>query len=313
MPVIEGIGDEVVQCFSVVLLVLAVVILWSTKRRENQNVILTLEHTVRNRIDEAITAATSLPEIITNQDASNGMENVFMNHDWLENESESAFARDGVITCSNIEGSELLPVERSLTIDPQPGPSSKEQIPRKKKDQFLIVQSRTPSMREITRNMPELAVRNVDQIRIGLKYLNDDLKFVESNRGDQLQEFKRRHFGTELTAGKRVRLIFNGRILDRDHQTLQEYGLYENCVVHCLVDNSCTLITPNTASSYHQSLDWSLSSILYSLLFLLLTLFWFCRFQYSHLFTLFATVSLIDLTALFVVYMFLLYLASRNY
>ncbi|XP_046680431.1 transmembrane and ubiquitin-like domain-containing protein 1 [Homalodisca vitripennis] len=270
MPVIEGIGDEVIQCFSVVLLVLAVVILWSTKRRENQNLILTLEHTVRNRIDEAITAATSLPEIITNQDASNGMENVFMNHDWLENESESAFARDGVITCSNIEGSELLPVERSLTTDTQPGPSSKEQIPRKKKDQFLIVQSRTPSMPEITRNMPELA------------------------------------------RGKRVRLIFNGRILDRDHETLQEYGLYENCVVHCLVDNNCTLITPNTASSYHQSLDLSLSSILYSLLFLLLTLLWFCRFQYSHLFTLFATVSLIDLTALFAVYMFLLYLPSRN-
>uniref|UniRef100_A0A1B6GQH6 Ubiquitin-like domain-containing protein n=1 Tax=Cuerna arida TaxID=1464854 RepID=A0A1B6GQH6_9HEMI len=316
MPVIEGIGDEVVQFFSVSLLVLAVAIWWLKKRRESQNLIQIIERRVRSRIDEAITAATSVPDINMNQQGvSNCIENGFMNHDCPENDGESftAFVRDGAITSSNIEGSELFPEERSVTTDPRPGASYKEQNPRKKKEIFLTVQSRTPSIPGTMRNVPELVVRNSGRIRIGLKYLNDDLNFVECNLGDRLGEFKRRHFGTDLIVGKRVRLIFKGHILDRDHQTLQEHGLYDNCVIHCLVDNNGTLTTPNTASSHHQSPELSLSPILYSLLFLILTLLWFCRFQYSYLFTLLATVSLIDLTVLFTVYMFVLYLPRYNY
>jgi len=34
-----------------------------------------------------------------------------------------------------------------------------------------------------------------------------------------------------------VRLIFNGRVLDQDSKTLSEAGVFEQCVVHCLIIN----------------------------------------------------------------------------
>jgi hypothetical protein len=40
-----------------------------------------------------------------------------------------------------------------------------------------------------------------------------------------------------MAARKVIRLIFNGQVLQSDDRTLQNYGLFDNCVVHCLVHN----------------------------------------------------------------------------
>ncbi|XP_053680474.1 uncharacterized protein LOC128731383 [Anopheles nili] len=74
-------------------------------------------------------------------------------------------------------------------------------------------------------------------IRIKLKYLNDDSKLVEGNLNEGIGEFKRRNFTLELAAQKLVRLVFNGHVLQPDNKTLAACGLFDNCVVHCLIHN----------------------------------------------------------------------------
>uniref|UniRef100_A0A1Y9H9M3 Ubiquitin-like domain-containing protein n=1 Tax=Anopheles farauti TaxID=69004 RepID=A0A1Y9H9M3_9DIPT len=74
-------------------------------------------------------------------------------------------------------------------------------------------------------------------IRIKLKYLNDDSKLVEGNLNEGIGEFKRRNFTLELAAHKLVRLVFNGHVLQPDTKTLAACGLFDNCVVHCLIHN----------------------------------------------------------------------------
>ncbi|XP_052888610.1 transmembrane and ubiquitin-like domain-containing protein 2 [Anopheles moucheti] len=74
-------------------------------------------------------------------------------------------------------------------------------------------------------------------IRIKLKYLNDDSKLVEGNLNEGIGEFKRRNFTLELAAHKLVRLVFNGHVLQPDNKTLAACGLFDNCVVHCLIHN----------------------------------------------------------------------------
>nr|CAD7425917.1 unnamed protein product [Timema monikensis] len=86
-------------------------------------------------------------------------------------------------------------------------------------------------------------------IRIRLKYLNDDQKLVEGRLQEQLGDFKRRHFGLEMAADKLVRLIFNGQVLQSDSETLQNYGLFDNCVVHCLVHQQRSSNTPSSDSA----------------------------------------------------------------
>ncbi|XP_050096737.1 transmembrane and ubiquitin-like domain-containing protein 2 [Anopheles aquasalis] len=78
---------------------------------------------------------------------------------------------------------------------------------------------------------------DVKPIRIKLKYLNDDSKLVEGNLNEGIGEFKRRNFTLELAAQKLVRLVFNGHVLQPDTKTLAACGLFDNCVVHCLIHN----------------------------------------------------------------------------
>jgi len=60
---------------------------------------------------------------------------------------------------------------------------------------------------------------------------------VTSQLGEKIVDFKRRHFSTEMSENKTVRLIFNGRVLDNDTKTLRESGIFDQCVVHCLIVN----------------------------------------------------------------------------
>lgn len=61
----------------------------------------------------------------------------------------------------------------------------------------------------------------------------------------------RRNFTAELAAHKLVRLVFNGHVLQPDTKTLTACGLFDNCVVHCLIHNP----RPGTASSPNQPTD----------------------------------------------------------
>lgn len=122
----------------------------------------------------------------------------------------------------------------------------------------------------------------------------------------------RRHFGIELSADKLVRLIFNGQVLGSDQQTLEACGLYDNCVVHCLVHSQRSPTRTATSPPAASPPDWNLTTLLYTCLSLVLCLVWFCRYQYSQLFTLTTTAALISLTGIFTLSIFSLYLPDQD-
>jgi len=311
MSVIEGIGDEVVQFFSVVfVVVLAVAAWWSTSIRENHHNIRTVvilerrseQRRARNRTGEAAQSAVTAPDADTGQeDPSDGVETEILTDDKDESEASSVVPE---ATASQSE--EAVPEETEEA-------SGSEPTLRKRIGPFLQAQAAT-----ILSDVEGGSVTDAeaDQIRIRLKYLNDDQKLVEGRLQEQLGEFKRRHFSMELSADKLVRLIFNGQVLGSDQQTLQACGLYDNCVVHCLVHSQRTATRsppPQTPSPSPSSPpDWNLSTLLYTCLSLVLCLVWYCRYQYAQLFTLTTTAALIGLTGIFTVSVFSLYLPDQD-
>ncbi|CAH0552721.1 unnamed protein product [Brassicogethes aeneus] len=162
---------------------------------------------------------------------------------------------------------------------------------------------------------------NENSIIIKLKYINDDLKPVNGNLEELLGDFKKRHFETELNSNKLVRLIFNGHVLQQDAETLRKCGLFDNCVVHCLIHPKRTPPggesgTSNRGSTDEQNAqeglgvgnsnnnqqrDWDLGNILFGLISFVLIAAWYFRYVYAHLYTVTATVGLIVITGIFTV------------
>lgn len=106
--------------------------------------------------------------------------------------------------------------------------------------------------------------------------------------------FYRRHFSNEISSNKNVRLIFNGQVLQRDSDTLQSCGLFDNCVVHCLIHprrtqtfestdnnsqsrNNYRGYTNNNNNNNNNSRDWDLSNILIAMVTLSLGSAWYFR------------------------------------
>lgn len=44
-----------------------------------------------------------------------------------------------------------------------------------------------------------------------------------------------------------MRLVFNGHVLQPDAKTVAACGLYDNCVVHCLIHNPRPSVVPETS------------------------------------------------------------------
>lgn len=184
------------------------------------------------------------------------------------------------------------------------------------------------------------------QIRIKLKYLNDDSKLVEGNLNEGVGEFKKRNFTIELAAKKLVRLVFNGHVLQPDNKTLAACGLFDNCVVHCLI-HTPKPVGPAGDGSGANLLDGHGSStdggglgtgggavghdgggnnardngtrygtyFIYIGTFILsatITYCWYCRFHYGHLFNLNSTIGLIVTTTIFLIMMPTIILTDSN-
>lgn len=106
----------------------------------------------------------------------------------------------------------------------------------------------------------------------------------------------RRHFESEMSANKLVRLIFNGKVLQQDSDTLQNCGMFDNCVVHCLIHNKRNNATEDTNSGIggeeffrrngrqstaqtnnNQGRDVDLGNVLLALITLILGTAWYFR------------------------------------
>lgn len=193
---------------------------------------------------------------------------------------------------------------------------------------------------------PKESAPQSKQIRIKLKYLNDDSKLVEGNLNEGVGEFKKRNFTIELAAKKLVRLVFNGHVLQPDDKTLAACGLFDNCVVHCLIhtpkpvgpagDGAGSTLDANGSSSdagvggYGSNgmagLDGGGNTVrdngtrygtyfIYIGTFILsatITYCWYCRFHYGHLFNLNSTIGLIVTTTIFLIMMPTIILTDSN-
>ncbi|XP_058467445.1 transmembrane and ubiquitin-like domain-containing protein 1 [Malaya genurostris] len=173
------------------------------------------------------------------------------------------------------------------------------------------------------------------QIRIKLKYLNDDSKLVEGDLNEGVGDFKKRNFTIELAAKKLVRLVFNGHVLQPDSKTLAACGLFDNCVVHCLIHNPRSQLagTEDNGASANSGGDRTIADggsgggisggigfenndrnnrTRYGTYFIYIGTFilsatisycWYCRFHYGHLFNLNSTIGLIVTTTIFLIMM----------
>lgn len=180
------------------------------------------------------------------------------------------------------------------------------------------------------------------QIRIKLKYLNDDSRLVQGDLNEGVGDFKKRNFIIELAAKKLVRLVFNGHVLQPDSKTLAACGLFDNCVVHCLIHNPKPQLTGNDANDSNTNSigdndggDVGLSnnggidsghngrgnSTRYGTYFIYIGTFilsatisycWYCRFHYGHLFNLNSTIGLIVTTTIFLIMMPTIILTDSN-
>ncbi|XP_049821033.1 transmembrane and ubiquitin-like domain-containing protein 1 isoform X3 [Aethina tumida] len=142
-----------------------------------------------------------------------------------------------------------------------------------------------------------LVIPDKDNIRIKLKFINDDLMHVTGNLEEKVGDFKRRHFREEIDSNKLVRLIFNGHVLHQDTQTLRGCGMFDDCVVHCLIH---TRRAPNAAEvgatgrvqddeaaggpingnlNNNQPRDWDLGSVLFGIITAVLLGAWYSRIE----------------------------------
>ena len=176
---------------------------------------------------------------------------------------------------------------------------------------------------QVASEFPSTATRdslNVDEnIQIKLKFLNEDIKVVSGSRNEPIGDFKKRNFRLELEEEKLVKLVFNGQVL-LDSQSISNCGLFDNCVVHCLIHNRRVngQTTPGdnpTPTVNNGILPENGSFFIYlgiGLVLVTLIFCWFCRVQYSSLFSWYSTVGLVLMTGLFLVMLPLIVLIERE-
>ncbi|XP_071444736.1 transmembrane and ubiquitin-like domain-containing protein 1 [Hetaerina americana] len=351
MTLIEGIGDEVIQFFVVVfIVVVGLLAWWSTSIAEQPLVraVLVLEMMTRQRLEtNQATNTAGETSIDTGQNTSPNN---------LEEETENVSSD---VTTSLKENSEVVSDSSSESINRtlgapsehtqvtngvEPNSSNEEEsdVLRKRVAYFekktLSSSAKASSASNVEASTegdvsdPQVTVSEISQnenteeddnspgvIRIRLKYLNDTQKLVVGNLEEQLGEFKRRHFGLEIQTNKLVRLIFNGQVLLRDSETLQNYGLFDNCVVHCLVHNQRPV--GNNASGNSVDIgqangvnvrEWDMDNHLFGSLSFILVAAWYCRYTYAQLFTTTTTVALVCLTGVFFVSLLGVYLPDQG-
>jgi len=154
---------------------------------------------------------------------------------------------------------------------------------------------------------PDETIPEEERVTVRLKFLNETLKDVEASLVENVGQFKRRNFSQEISSNKNVRLIFNGQVLRDEASSLRSCGIFDKCVVHCLIHNGPpqTSTTTNTttgvagAHNNTQHRDLDLSAYFIPILGLALALLWYFAVAYNNYFNLLSTSALIGLTSLY--------------
>lgn len=182
------------------------------------------------------------------------------------------------------------------------------------------VQQQVEQVQVVEQELPE-----EDRVIIRLKFLNETQKEVEASLVENLGQFKRRNFTEEIGNNKNVRLIFNGQVLRDEGSSLRSCGLFDKCVVHCLVSN---LPSSSGAGSqqqaparsgvadhhhhhhqgaahghhhqvHHHGQALDVSAFFIPLLGLALAMVWYLALAYNSYFNFMSTTALLGLTSLY--------------
>jgi len=253
MAFVEGIGDEVVGLFVVLIVIAITALLWSTTHVQDSIPIVQVLPANSENTAAEISARHSLdPGINQSQEDSLGDTNSVL-------EEEVATISD---------------------------------------------QNEEPNTEDTTSS-------NQDPIQIRCQFLDETSLQVDTFLSEKISRLKTRHLiphlGLNPLNGDSVRLIFNGRVLQGENQTLGESGIANNCVIHCLVhrrdhNNDTERNAERNENRNENGLDISdldLSNVCYPLLGSVLMAIWWCQVVYAHYFTLTSTLSLVSLTVLY--------------
>ncbi|XP_019730657.1 transmembrane and ubiquitin-like domain-containing protein 1 isoform X2 [Hippocampus comes] len=128
-----------------------------------------------------------------------------------------------------------------------------------------------------------------------LKFLNDTERTAHVKPQDTVGYIKRTYFAGQEC---RVRLIYQGQLLQDDGATLETLHLAHNCVLHCHVSQHATPPPGGPVGTGAERVRVALNAggLMVPLLVLMLAVLWYCQIQYRHLFTAPASASLLGIT-----------------
>ena len=142
-----------------------------------------------------------------------------------------------------------------------------------------------------------------ERVTIRLKFLNDSQRDVEASLLENIGNFIRRNFTVEMAENKNVRLIFNGQVLREETNTLRSYGIFDKCVVHCLIHQQAApppaSAGPRPQAEENTEDDFDLSEAFIPILGVALIFLWYFAFTYSSYFNMMSSTALLGLTSLF--------------
>lgn len=137
---------------------------------------------------------------------------------------------------------------------------------------------------------------HVDNITIRIKHMENE-RTVTVRKTISVAELKRFCFQNEINRGKRVRLIYSGRLLQDDNEPVSFYGVTNHSVVHAQISD--VRRDHEHSSTAFQETDLDVSKLFLPLLAIILVLCWFGFFYYRHLFSAASVIILVFMTIAF--------------
>ncbi|XP_045479722.1 transmembrane and ubiquitin-like domain-containing protein 1 isoform X2 [Harmonia axyridis] len=335
MTLIEGIGDEVIQFFIGLFFIL---IAWCTTNTSNDGSLRTVFLLERRRL-------RAVRRLITHTESSTIVEGTSVDNSEI-NQSNSTMEEEKPTSTSADDENQTLQGEETRIVEAMDAPNSIETNGLRRRVNLNLNSdlsnnltsdgdnSINTSQNDTTKAPSECLEPNIqassskneedkkgsEKICVKLKFVTDELRVVDGSLKENIGDFKRRHFQIELASNKVVKLIFNGQILQRDSDTLQTCGLFDNCVVHCVFLPGTNSSPGTTSGNRNNSLvhfgdnpnlnnnnqpnEWHLENYLFAILCCFLGAAWYLRYVYSHLYTVTATIGLILMTGIFTIIMF---------
>lgn len=137
-------------------------------------------------------------------------------------------------------------------------------------------------------------------ISIRIKFLESE-KNLSIDRRISVGELKSSCFQDELNNGRRVRLIYSGRLLEDDSAPVSFYGVGHNSVIHAQISDAQGVSGEHSGRQDDEGLIFSMdpSKLFVPILAFILILFWYGLFNYRHLFSAASVIILIFMTLAF--------------